>query len=133
MARDVEIERKLMQWASWKEGRGGSLGYKSAGFELRTAGGYREAAIPINDIEAGVTDQAVLRLPSAHRAAVEAYYLRGGSVAQAAARLCIGERMLQVRIGQAHDMLRRWFADRERAADAQRERVEALIQAARPG
>lgn len=136
MARDPEIERKLLQWAAWRERQGtgsGVLGFARTDLEPRAAGGYREAPIPVDDFEAAVTDQGVLALSSPMRAAVEAYYLRAGSVDQAARRLCLGVRMLQVRVGQAHAELGRWFADRRKAADEQRARVERLTKAASPG
>jgi DNA-directed RNA polymerase specialized sigma24 family protein len=134
--RDEDIERRLQEWVRWRERQaagGGVLGFARCGFEPVVHDRYRQAAIPTVDCDASITDQAVLALASPLRAAVEAFYLRAGSVGKAAARLCIGESTLHMRIGQAHQALRRWFNDRAEIHAREAARVQALQASVRPG
>lgn len=137
MARDLEVERQLQQWARWRLS-GGAVGLGYAAVRPMVAGGSIgreqrvEARIPINSCEAEAMDRLVHRLEPSERRTVEVNYLHPGSVGKRAAVLGIGEAALHQRIGRIHAVLRRWMADVRGAADGERARVEALIEAARP-
>lgn len=130
MARDEEMERRLQNWARWRLGAsGGSLGY--AGVDLANADMPRDpygaqAPIPTNDLEASDTDAGVQLLPSELRQTVELHYIGAGSQAKKAAKLCITERAMRMRVETAHRFLSSHFANKTELARLERTRVEAL-------
>jgi hypothetical protein len=135
VARIPDIERRLLNWARWKAGEGGGgLGYSGGSMWNTEAGrsGYREAIIPTVDVEASATDTAVLALPSELRSAVEALYLRRGTIEQAADRLCCGVATIYRRVDQAHAQLASWFSAKASAARDEAARLDALNESARP-
>lgn len=114
MALIEDIERRLLNWARWYAGQqSGGLGYASISL-LQGGGrdGYFEAVVPTIGPEASITHQAVQALPSELRAAVESWYLHGGTAAVKARRLCIQVPTLYRRREVAHATLQRWFSDR---------------------
>ena len=137
MARDEETERRLQNWARWRLCcTGGPLGF--AGVDLEKADMPRDpygaqAPIPTNDIEGGETEVAVQALPVELRQTVELHYLGAGSQAKKAAKLCITERAMRMRVEQAHRHVSAWFAAKTDAARTERDRVVRLqrMQAAR--
>lgn len=134
MARIDDIERRLQNWARWKFGEtGGALGYATVHYGDGTStAGYREAVIPTVDCEAEETDRAVLSLESQLRATVEMVYLESGGMRKKAERLCCSEATVYSRIDSAHRRIQAWLGDLQRQRKAQRERLEAMQQAARP-
>ena len=135
MARLVDIERRLQNWARWRLGAGtGGLGYAGVkwGAEAGTGGAYREATIPTVDCEAEETDQAVSALPdtSLHRTLV-VYYLQTTSERDALLKLCCGRSTLHARLARADRCIERWLSARHIARQDERARVEAIGAAAR--
>ena len=131
MARDVEVERRLLNWARWKRGVSvGGLGHgapsASAAAGFSGGGGYREAVIPVWDTEAAVTDQAVAALPDELRGTVRVVYLDPAPEATMALELGIAVRTLHARVERAHGLVRGWLAEREQRLRAERERVDRL-------
>jgi hypothetical protein len=128
MARDPVIERRLLNWARSRQGGlSGGLGYASVDLEAEGGQrGYREATIPVDACEADITDQAVRALAPTLRHVVERLYLHNDSMQLLASRERITERAMLGRLWKAHAELRTWFAERERKADEERARVEAL-------
>lgn len=133
MARDPDIERRLLNWVRAKAGGGsGGLGYATVNLQAETnSRGYREATIPIDACEADVTDQGVKALSPALRHAVVEYYLRNKSARTIGLAERITERAVHARIEKAHTELRAWFAQRERRAAEEHERLLQLQAAAR--
>jgi hypothetical protein len=134
VARDAEIERRLLNWARWKRGgQSGGLGFgapsASAMAGMRGGGTYREAVIPVWDAEASVTDQAVQSLPADLVSTVDAYYLGQSNELGVAQQLGIAVRSLHARIERAHGLVGRWLEERRMRLDAERKRVEALQRA----
>lgn len=130
MARIEWIEHRLQNWARWKlAAGGGALGYASVSMAEANADrdGYVEAAIPISDVEASETDEAIQRLnpPGLRLTIVEVYTGRGG-IKDKARRLCCGEATVHARVDQAHRQIAEHLNDRKRRRDAERARVEAL-------
>lgn len=140
MARIDWIEQRLLNWARWLMAGGGSggMGYAATTWgDAASAGGrdgYREAVIPISDVEASETDHAVNRLsPGGLRLAVREFYTGRGGRAEQAERLRIGESTLHARVDQAHAQLAEHFLAQQDRQRAERERVAAVQASARPG
>lgn len=132
MARIDWIEHRLLNWARWKLSYGGgALGYASVPLGVVTVGERStadEAPIPINDIEAGETDDAVKRLPSELRATVVEYYTGRGGEQDHLRVLCCARATLHARVDRAHRLLADHFTARKDRAEEERKRVEALQQ-----
>ncbi len=137
MARIEWVEQRLQNWARWALNRGsGVLGY--AGVNLATAAvvtrdPYAEVPIPISDIEASETDDAVQRLPSELKATVLELYLGVGGIKDKLRRLACAESTLHRRVAQAQRMLADHFTAQDDKRRAERARVEALQRSVRPG
>lgn len=138
MARIEWIEQRLQNWARWKLMRGsGALGYAAVnltGLADANAGrdGYITASIPISDVEASETDEAVQRLPGELRATIETVYVGNGTLNEKLARLCVAKPTLHARVERSHRMLADHFHAAQDKRKAERERVEALQRGLRP-
>lgn len=130
MAKSDDMERRLENWARWRQGAGlGGLGYASSNMLAAMGGdrgGYREATVPTVDCEGAETDRAVMTLASELRATVEVYYLQPWSMAEKARRLAVTEATVRNRLGRAHGLLSSWLADQAQQRRAERARVQAL-------
>jgi len=124
MAIIEDIERRLLNWARWKlGGQAGGLGFAHVDLmgALADRDNYHEAVIPTAGPEASETDAAVLALPSELRAVVEAWYLKGGTLARKAEKLCVHVETVKRRRWDAHKRIQVWLADKsvlKRAAAA---------------
>jgi hypothetical protein len=129
MARIEDIERRLQNWARWKLGAVHSgLGYAA----MRWAGGVvtpgrRESVIPTIDCEAEETDRAVQALEPRLRVTVEVEYLQGCSLRRKAQQLSCSEPAVKARIWQAHRQLSHWLAEKNMAAQRERDRVQSAL------
>lgn len=136
MARDEWMEQRLQNWARWKLMAGsGVLGYAAVNLAQADAGrdGYVEARVPINEVDASETDQAVQQLhPPVLRLTVVAYYTRRGGMREVTRALGCAEATVHARIAQAHTQLVAFLAETKRRADAERRRVETLQERMRP-
>lgn len=131
MARLEDVERRLLNWARWvhMQGSDGALGYaevRLGGDGVGQRAAYREASIPVIECEAAETDQAVKALPGELRATVVTVYTASGTRTDHLRVLHISLSTLKARIGEAHRLMSRYFADRHTAAAVERARVEAL-------
>lgn len=129
MARDAEIERRLLNWARWRVARGvGALGYAAVqlGEQVGTRAAYREARIPTSDCEAEETERAVQHLLPELRAAVVEVYTGSGVEADHMRELKCARSTMYLRIDRAHAALRLHFTLVEQARRAERSRVDAL-------
>lgn len=136
-ARIEDMDRRLDNWARWRAGgRAGGLGFAAVN-TLAALGGdrgrYREATIPTVDCEGAETDIAVRALPVELVRTIEVHYLSGLGVAAQAVKLGVTPATVRVRLCRSHGLLQTWFADQAQQRRAQRERVERVTQAARPG
>lgn len=128
MAKIEDVERRLLNWARWKQAAGsGGLGYASVKLEAGgSRDGYREAKVPVIDCEAAELDELIQRLPTDLRFTVHVCYLESGGEVHRMQRLMCARSTIHARIGQAHTMLARWLADRHQVQAAERRRVEGL-------
>lgn len=130
MARIDWIEHRLLNWARWRARSGrGALGYARVQLGVQavvTRDPYADAPIPINDIEAGATDDAVQRLPSELKATVIEHYTGPGGELDHLRVLCCAKATMYARIERAHRLLADHFTAQKDRAAAERQRVEAL-------
>ena len=125
---DDEWNRRLDNWARWvlaSQG-GGRMGAPSLEARVDGAGWDAPTVVPTNDAEAAETARAVMALPSVQRAAVEAWYLAPGGIAQRAARVCCAVTTLRERVALAQCQLGQWLTERRQQATDERRRVERL-------
>ncbi len=108
MARIEWVKQRLDNWARWKEREAShGLGFYRQSPFLRMAvdgGGYRDLTIPVDDVEARGTDEAVQSLlaghPHLHRTLV-LIYLEDAGIRVAAVRLACAESTVKARLEQA--------------------------------
>jgi hypothetical protein len=132
MARIDWVEAKLLIWARWRvarSGTGGELSHSRAELGSANGGrsGYITAAVPLLEIEAGVTEEGVqgLRPLGLGLTVVEVYCGPGGE-AEHLAELKCSRAAMYARIDQAHKQLATFFLERQARQRAERARVEAL-------
>lgn len=133
MARDENVERRLLNWARWRSGAGDvGLGYGNASMWNQVkvdVSPNRQSVIPTNAIEASQTDDAIKDLPIFLRATVLEVYLADDSVEAKARRLGCGVSTVHSRITEAHRLISIWFHDKASTAQALRD-VNAKLSAA---
>jgi hypothetical protein len=122
------VHFRLMNWALWKAREsGGGLGYRTQASFLVEASTdrYREAVIPVDEVEAGVTNQAVDSLKGARQHlwdTLQCIYPLALGVNATSRRLGCAPSTVKARLDQADAALAQWFRDRD---VARRERVAA--------
>lgn len=134
MARIEAIRQRLENWALWSvRGAGGGLGYASVNVlasDTWSRGRYNGATIPVLDLEAEETDQAVkaLRLSRSHLyVTLELVYIKGIGVRGAAKRMRRAEGTIHAQLGEADKAIQDWLSDK--AEDRERQRVAAAAAA----
>lgn len=127
MARIEWVKHRLENWALWHErGRGGGLGFNRQAAFLRECvdGGRDEGArVPVDEVEASVTHQAVesLKLGNGHLyKTLQLIYLRGVGIKQAALDMRRAESTIKAQLEQADARLAAWFGERQRQQMAAR-------------
>jgi len=131
MARVEWIKHRLDNWGGWKVREvSKGLGYaRSSVFMALPSSGSRESVIPVDEVDAALTDQAVESLrgprPHLHRV-LYLVYVDGMGIRQAAVAMARAESTVKANLEAADHALAVWFRARDEAARAQRERVAAL-------
>lgn len=128
MARIEHIQRRLVAWGAWKSrSENHGLGFARTNILLSLGGGgsagYREAVVPIDEIEAAETDRAVesLRLVKSHLyLTLQHIYVRNAGVAKTAAAMGRARATIHAQLDQADAEIDRWLRERsdKRAARA---------------
>jgi hypothetical protein len=128
MARVEWVKIRLQNWAMWKEreSRGG-LGFAKQSSFLNEAaqGGYRESIIPVDDIDAALTNSAVesMRAGRFHLyETLQAYYVKGWGEKESARRMSVAESTIRARLDEADRALVLWFSEYQ---ERQRSRMQA--------
>lgn len=111
------MKRRLENWASWKvRSEASGLGYARSSVLLAIpTGGYREPVIPVDEIDAEVTDRAVesLKLGKGHlHMTLHLVYVRGTGVKGAAKTMRRAESTIKAQLEQADAALAMWFDGR---------------------
>lgn len=122
MARIEAMKLRLENWALWHErGESGGLGYPRQSAFSRLAGRAQraEAVVPVDEVEASITDQAIKALqftqPHLHRTA-HVVYLDGLGVRHAALRLGKAESTVKAHLDQLDHYLQAWLIERAEQA-----------------
>lgn len=120
MARIEWVRQRLENWALWKEkeSRGG-LGYATQSVLLSEAvDRYRETQIPVDDVDAEVTNQAVesLRNGKAHLyMTLQFIYVKGIGIKMTARMMARAESTIKANLDSADHALSEWFNARAEA------------------
>ena len=127
MARIEWVKDRLENWARWAVQRErGALGYPSQSAFARLAGraGRAEAVIPIDDVDASLTDDAVnaLRWGRPHLyLTLQHVYVRGYEIAETAQHLRKAPSTIKAHLEQADHALSAWFRERSEQAEKKRQ------------
>ena len=120
MARIEWVKHRLENWANWKEreSRGG-LGFASQSSFLREASSsdrYRESVIPVDEIDASLTNTAVESLKPGRSHLYETLqfiYIKGLGIKETARRMARAESTIKANLDQADHALSQWFGERK--------------------
>lgn len=130
MARIESIRHRLENWALWKaKGRLGGIGYASVNIlasDTWSRGRYAGMSIPVMDIEAAETDEAVqaLKLSGSHLfVTLELVYIKGVGVMEASRRMCRSVSAVHVQLAQADKAIQEYLM--RKAEDRERKRAAA--------
>jgi hypothetical protein len=133
MARIEWVKQRLDNWALWHERQaGGGLGFASQSSFLNEvdASRYRESYVPVDEVEAGITDQAVASLKLGHGHLFETLslmYLRGCGVIGTARAMRRAESTIHANLSHADALLAAWFTERKRQQAAARAAMQAKL------
>lgn len=128
MARIDWVKQRLENWARWCQQReAGALGYPRQSVFARLAGkGTRaESVIPVDSIDAALTDEAVqaLRLDRSHLyLTLQLVYVQGRDIADAARQMQRAPSTVKAHLDAADHALALWFRERANQAAAARGR-----------
>lgn len=128
MARNEYAHLRLTMWAIWCARNRGGGQFAAAALADRVGGSGWDAPTVIRNIdaEAEETDRAVRSLDATLRETVVVYYQSGRGIERRAARLGVSVAAMYSRLDLATHAVARWLDDRQRAAAAERARVEQL-------
>lgn len=139
MARIDWVQTRLLNWARWYTTMtAGGLGYSTQAAFLSEAvdcDGRNDAHIPIDEVEAGVTNEAVEALKLGHghlHQTLRLYYLKGIGIKGTAAAMRRAESTIKAQLAQADGLLATWFAARKRRMESEAQQLRQKIEAARP-
>lgn len=123
MARIEWVKQRLDNWALWKEreSNGGRGFYAETSFlkDGSSQGGYREAVIPVDEVDASVTNAAVesLRLTRSHLyITLQLIYIDGIGIRATAQKMARAEATIKANLDQADHAIAVWFRNRQDAA-----------------
>lgn len=134
MARIEWVKQRLDNWARWKEReQRHGLGFYSQSAFLRVAvdsGGYREASIPVDDVEARQTDDAVQSLLADHghlHRTLVLIYLEDSGIKAAALRLVCAESTVKARLDQADHLVAAFLRMRAQALEEKQQAAKKSL------
>lgn len=126
MARIQWVKDKLDNWARWARQReSGALGYpkQSAFARLGPSSNVWGASVPVDDLDASLTDTAVqsLRTTQDHLfKTLRCHYVEGYEIKRVAIHLGVAESTIKARLDAADSSLAQWFSLRAEARKNQR-------------
>lgn len=118
MARIEWVKLRLNNWALYKAREaGGGLGFATRSALLREpSGGYRESIVPIDEVDAELTGQAVASLKPGRVHLFDTLtciYLKDSGIKGAALQLGCAESSIKDRLCHADAALAQWFRERD--------------------
>lgn len=138
MARIEWVEQRLQNWALWHHRSGsGALGYATQSSFLAVAvdgSRYREARIPVDEVEAAITEEAVqaLRPERAHLyETLVLFYVSGRGIGGTAEAMRRAVSTVHANLGHADAVLSVWFADRKRRKEVEARALREQLHATR--
>jgi Phage antitermination protein Q len=123
MARIEHIKQRLENWARWsQQSESGALGYprQSAFARLGPSGGRNEGMVPVSDLEASETDDAVksLQFSQSHLyLALTLTYAKGLPCFQVARRMGRAESTVKRNLEDGDRAIARWLEDKQIARE----------------
>lgn len=137
MARIEWVRQRLENWALWHErGCGGGLGYATQSVLLsEPVDGGRQAWVPVDEIDAAITDEGVESLKLGHghlHDTLHLFYLRGIGIKETARLMARAESTIKAQLERADQLLALWFADRKRRKEAEATALRDKLAATRP-
>lgn len=132
MARIKWIKERLNDWAEWRvRTESSGLGFARASiFNSVPSGGYRDVQIPINALEAELTNRAVesLRVGKGHLyMTLQLIYIRSTGIRGAAHTMQRAESTIKAQLEQADAALAAWFDSHNAARKQQAENTAGQI------
>jgi hypothetical protein len=127
MARIDWVRERLENWARWARDREtGSLGYprQSPFVRLGPSGGNMGSSVPVDSLDASLTDDAVNTLRFSHphiHLTLKCHYIEGFEIKRVAVKLCRGESTIKAHLEQADHHIATWFREREEKKQKARE------------
>ena len=117
MARIEWVKHRLDNWALWKERESsGGLGYATRSVLLADrVDGYRDIMIPVDDVDAALTNTAVesLRPTRSHLyMTLQHIYIEGIGLNETARRMARAKSTISANLDQADHALSAWFGER---------------------
>ena len=116
----------------------GGLGYATqAAFlsESVDCNTRQEARIPIDEVEAGITNDGVEALKLGHghlHETLRLIYLKNKGVKETARTMQRAESTIHAQLSRADQVLAAWFTERKRRKEAEAQQLQQQIEAARP-
>lgn len=120
MARIEWVKHRLNNWALWKdrESRGG-LGFATqCAFLSERVDRYREAQLPVDDVDAEITNQAVESLRDGKQhlyMTLQSIYVKGIGIKMTARMMARAESTIKANLDSADHALSEWFNARAEA------------------
>jgi hypothetical protein len=133
VARIEWVKQRLENWALWKARMSGSgLGFYTQSSFLNEVDSsrYREARIPVDEVDAGVTNEAIeSMLPDRQHLhdTLHLVYIEDTGIRGAASRERCAESTIYARLEQADMYLANWFTERKRRQTAARAELESKL------
>ena len=120
MARIEWVRQRLHNWALYKEREsGGGLGFATQSVLLaERSSGYRESIVPVDEVDAALTNQAVEALRPAREhlyLTLHCIYIRDMGIKGTARHTCKAESTVHSHLDQADVALSTWFGERAEA------------------
>jgi len=125
VARIEWVQQRLDNWALWATKRdAGGLGFAPSSIFANgpaARGGSNEAVVPVDELDAAVTNDAVESLKLGHGhlyQTLRLYYLKGQGIKQTARTMRRAESTIHAQLAQADQRLALWFQERRRRGDS---------------
>lgn len=119
MARIDWVKVRLDNWARWsRDGDSSGLGYprQSPFFRLGPSSGNMGASVPVDSLDASLTDSAVQSLRFTHPhiyLTLKHHYVEAFEIKRVALMLCRGESTIKSHLEKADHLIAAWFRARE--------------------